>query len=60
MFFIEFIESQKLMGVDPNDLTWARYQPGFDSEERAHNEARWLSLDDDGRYVYRVIPAEAA
>jgi hypothetical protein len=35
-------------------LPWSRYRPGFESAERADNEALWLSID-DSEYVYRVV-----
>lgn len=58
MFVVEYLEFHKVVEApDPDDLTWHRYKPGFDSEERANVEALWLSVDDDGRYVYRVVPA---
>lgn len=65
MYVIEFLDSPRFYeavrsGVDPDDLEWQRYKPGFESIERANNEALWLSVDDDGRYVYRVIPEPGA
>jgi hypothetical protein len=61
MYVIEYIEALKVSeAVDEDELSWHRYQPSFDSAERAHNEALWLSIDDDGRYVYRVIERAVA
>jgi hypothetical protein len=42
-------------GVDPGDLPWTRYRPGFDSPERAANEVLWLSIDSDSHYVFRIV-----
>lgn len=58
MYVVEYIETWKVSGaVDLDDLEWQRYRPAFETEERADNEALWLSIDDDGRYVYRVTEA---
>lgn len=55
MYYVEFtLRSRLRAGVDENDIAWSRYRPGFESFERADNEALWLSTDDD-QYAYRVI-----
>lgn len=59
MFFVEFCPLEKVRAYG-DEAEWQEYQPGFQTEERAHNEALWLSIDDDGRYVYRVIERAVA
>jgi hypothetical protein len=57
LYFVEYLESKRAIGApDLDDLDWHRYRPGFDSEGRAAIEALWLSVDDDGRFLYRVVP----
>lgn len=57
MFSIEFISAHELMAAgDPSDARWTPVAGGpFVSFEMADAEAEWLSLDDDGRHVFRVV-----
>lgn len=56
MYYVEFA-NRHAAGVagEDSDLPWTRYRPGFDSYQRAAVEALWLSLDDDSRYIYRIV-----
>jgi hypothetical protein len=56
MFVIEYIKKHKLVGVDPGDADWQRYElhDPFATFDQADIEALWLSQD-DSQYVYRVI-----
>jgi len=60
LYYVEFANrhSAAQAGED-SDLPWTRYRPGFDSYQRAAVEALWLALDEDGRYIYRIVEVKS-
>lgn len=56
LYYIEYATCWQLSAY-ADDPAWTRYKPGFESEERAENEAAWLALD-DSQYMYRIVEDE--
>ena len=53
LYYVEYVTRWHL-ALAGDDPAWTRYRPGFESEERAENEAKWLALD-ESQYEYRIV-----